>query len=223
MFIPRHPVVENQFCSYGENTSFGTGGVGAAICYAGAVLYLDDGAANQESMVFHYTSQAVYAGLNASEQIPFGFAEQKVKVGYHQVHPAGFMMPGDLGSSDVIAQPHYSAAGAIDGHKSAPLGVAHLGIWDTVHYTCNHAAGDITAGDEMLPGQELFVATCLAATPSAGGKVTNETTTANNTDDDGERLNAVVVGRVVKGASEAKCEANLANTTLYPIRIKLTI
>jgi len=219
MFIPRHPVVENQFCSYHENESFGTAGVGGVICYAGSVLYLVEAATNEEPMVRAYSTQALFAALGTEEKIPFGFAMQKVKVGYHQVHPAGFMMPGDLGSSDVIAQPHYSTAGAIDGHKSAPLAVAHHGIWDTVHYTCKHAAGVIT--NYMKPGERLYPATCAGTTPI--GKVTNSSTVANNADDDGECLVATAVARVVKGASKAKCEANLANTTLYPIRIKLLI
>ena len=219
MFIPRHPVVENQFCSYAENTSYGSTGVGGVVCYAGAVLYLIEASTNEEPMVRAYSTQALFAALETQEQIPFGFAMQKVKVGYHSVHPTGYMGPGDLGSSDVIAQPHYDTSGNIDGHKSAPLGVAHNGIWDTVHYTCNHAAGVIT--NYMKPGERLYPATAAGTTPN--GKVTNCATVANNADDDGECLVATAVARVVKGASKAKCEANLANTTLYPIRIKLLI
>ncbi|MHA1833722.1 MAG: hypothetical protein ACTSV7_07000 [Candidatus Baldrarchaeia archaeon] len=228
MFIPRHPVVENQFCSYGHQTGTSTAGIGGVVCYAGSVVYLDDDANNEDAIVFQYTDWAVNydTELSDPEKIPFGFAMQKVKTGYHQVHPAGFSMPGDLGSSDVIAQPTYSAGGAVTGTKSAPLGVAHLGIWDTVHYVCEHASGVIT--NYMKPGEELFVGVCAldtlaAVIPSTGGRVTNSVTTANNADDDGQRLNNVVVGRVVKGASKVKCEANLANTTLYPIRIKLLI
>lgn len=72
----------------------------------------------------------------ATAYTPFGFLIQKVKTGYHRAHPVGFYMPGDLGSSDAIAQPSYSSAGAITGTKAVPVGVAHMGIWDTVHYTC---------------------------------------------------------------------------------------
>lgn len=219
MFVPRHPVVQNQFCSYGENASFGSTGVGGVVAYAGSVLYLDEDATNEEAMVFAYSTQAAFAALGDEEKVPFGFAMQKVKVGYHSVHPTGFSMPGDLGSSDVIAQPHYDSSGNIDGHKSAPLGVAHNGIWDTVHYTCNHASGVIT--NYMKPGERLYPATAAGSTPN--GKVTNCATVADNADDDGECLVATAVARVVKGASKAKCEANLANTTLYPIRIKLLI
>ena len=40
MFIPRHPVVENQFCSYGAQTASAAGGVGGVVAYAGSVVYL---------------------------------------------------------------------------------------------------------------------------------------------------------------------------------------
>src|SRR5574340_160115 len=100
MFIPRHPVIENQFCQYttvtGAAAVAGTGGV---LAYAGAVCYLDD--SQNEAIV------NIYA---ANENKPaFGFLMQKIKTGYHAIHPAGFFMPGDLGSSDVIAQPSYDA------------------------------------------------------------------------------------------------------------------
>jgi hypothetical protein len=229
MFIPRHPVVENQFCSYGSSTMTTTAGVGGVLCYAGSVLWLDEEATNQEPIVFRYdtyaalTDKSVFHSVDMSgtmsttEKIPFGFAMQKVKTGYHQVHPTGFMMPGDQGSSDVIAQPSYSTVGAINGTKAAPLGVAHLGIWDTVHYICEHAANVVTTGNEMLPGQYLYVAA------NSSSKITNFATNASDDSLDYEDLLDVTVGRVVKGASAAKCSANIANTTLYPIRIKLLV
>jgi hypothetical protein len=212
MFIPRHPVVENQFCSYAAQSSDATG-VGGVICYAGAVLYLDSTATNQEAIV----KKMAYA---ATAYTPFGFAMQKVKTGYHQVHPAGFMMPGDLGSSDVIAQPSYSS-GAINGTKEAPLGVAHLGIWDTVHYTTAGTGGDAstatTPSAAITPGASLFAAQDEA-------KVTASETDAGSTAVyNGERVSTTVVARVVKGVSVAKATANIANTTLYPMRIKLLI
>jgi len=207
MFIPRHPVVENQFCSYSEDNSYGTAGVGGVICYAGSVVYLDPAATNQEPMV-----KKMAAGVT---EIPFGFAMQKVKVGYHQVHPTGFMMPGDLGSSDVIAQPLYNASGAITGHKAAPLGVAHNGIWDTVHYTSTGAeAGTISAA--LVPGQMLYAAVDEA-------KVTNDNSGTGTGTDKEDSVTETIVARVVKGASIAKVQANTDNTTLYPIRIKLLV
>lgn len=206
MFIPRHPVVENQFCSYGESAA--ATGIGGVIAYAGSVVYLDPDAINQEPIVFKMA--------HGETELPFGFAMQKVKTGYHQVHPSGFTMPGDLGSSDVIAQPKYTSAGVIDGTKTAPLGVAHLGIWDTVHYTTQGGAAAATA---MKPGQALRAAADEA-------KVTNDVTNASDgTDIAGEYVTGVIttVAKVVKGASAAKASANINNTTLYPIRIKLLV
>ena len=214
MFIPRHPVVENQFCSYAEQTDTGTAGIGGVIAYAGSVVYLDADATNQEPIV----KKMVYSG---SPYTPFGFLMQKVKTGYHQVHPAGYYMPGDLGSSDVIAQPKYNASGTITGTKTVPVGVAHLGIWDTVHYTAvgtGTGATDITPTAAIKPGEGLYAANDEA-------KVTNTDTLAANADDlsTGECVSQTVVARVVKGASVAKATANIANTTLYPIRIKLLV
>jgi len=208
MFIPRHSVVENQFCSYSEDNSFGSAGVGGVVAYAGSVVYLDPAATNEEPMV-----KKMAHGIT---EAPFGFSMQKVKVGYHQVHPTGFVMPGDLGSSDAIAQALYDASGNIVGHKSVPVGVAHLGIFDTVHYTCTKAAGVVQT--KMAPGASLFAAADQA-------KLTNSTTDSDGTDDEvnGDRCSSVVVARVVKGASIAKCQANVDNVTLYPIRVKLLV
>ena len=207
MFIPRHPVVENQFCSFAESNSFGSAGVGGVVAYAGSVVYLDPASTNEEAMV-----KIMASGVT---ETPFGFIMQKVKVGYHQVHPTGYYMPGDLGSSDVIAQPLYNSSGAIVGHKSVPVGVAHLGIFDTVHYICEASGG--TVSTKMTPGQSLYAASFQA-------RVTNNSSTAADaTGDTGAAANSTVVARVVKGASVAKCQANVDNVTLYPIRIKLLV
>jgi len=204
MFIPRHPVVENQFCQFNAQTD-NTGGVGGVLAYAGAVCYLVHAATNQDAIVAQYVDSA--PADNGGQRDPFGFLMQKVKMGYHQVHPAGFMMPGDLGSSDVIAQPSYNSSGEITGSKEAPVAVAHLGIWDTVHYTV------ATAGtDYFHPGEKLYVA---SGATSAGGKVTHTGNKLTNVD--------AQVAKVVKGANAAQVQANINNTTLYPIRIKLII
>lgn len=205
MFIPRHPVVQNQFCSYAGQTGTGSAGVGGVVAYAGSVVYLDPNATNEEPMV-----KKMAHGVT---EAPFGFIMQKVKTGYHQVHPAGFVMPGDLGSSDVIAQASYNASGAITGTKAAPVGVAHMGIWDTVHYTCT---GGTTPSVKMSPGLSLYPAADEA-------KLTNSTDNSDGSDAAGERCSTTVVARVVKGASLAKCSANINNTTLYPIRVKLLV
>jgi len=207
MFIPRHSVVENQFCSYSDSNSFGSAGIGGVIAYAGSVVYLDPAALNEEPMV-----KKMAHGVT---ETPFGFIMQKVKVGYHQVHPTGFFMPGDLGSSDVIAQPLYDNSGTIVGHKSVPVGVAHLGIFDTVHYTCvMDGAGVVTS--KMAPGQSLYPA-------AHDGRLTNSTVSSTGTDTLGQRCSSTVVARVVKGASVPKCQANINNVTLYPIRVKLLV
>ena len=217
MFIPRHPVVQNQFCSYAAQTGTSSAGVGGVVCYAGSVVYLVEGTTNQEAEIMKMA-------YDSTGFTPFGFSMQKVKTGYHQVHPAGFSMPGDLGSSDVIAQPTYSAAGAITGTKATPVGVAHLGIWDTVHYTASGTGGDATTATTpataILPGVSMFAAQDEA-------KITNGVNPAISATGaevyNGARVSSTVVARVVKGASVAKATANIANTTLYPIRIKLMI
>jgi hypothetical protein len=217
MFIPRHPVVENQFCSYGAQTGTAAAGVGGVVAYAGSVVYLYANATYNPNM-----EPIVYKMAHGVTAAPFGFAMQKVKTGYHQVHPTGFMMPGDLGSSDVIAQPDYDANGAIVGTKEVPMGVAHLGIWDTVHYTCDMTTSVIGAGDNMKPGDALYPAADEA-------KVTNNASdtsvgTAATDKANGSRIGTLAqVATVVKGASVAKCQANFNNTTLYPIRIKLLV
>jgi len=206
MFIPRHPVVENQFCQF--NTTSGTAGIGGVLAYAGAVCYLVHHATNQDAIVNIYG--AVAPNHVGGQRDPFGFLMQKVKSGYHNVHPTGFMMPGDLGSSDVIAQPSYSTTGEINGTKEAPVGVAHLGIWDTIHYTVATPATDY-----FHPGELLGVAAGDGVNDYTGGRVTHY----------GNRLTDIdhYVAKVVKGASAAQVAANIANTTLYPIRIKLLI
>ena len=221
MFIPRHPVVEDQFCSYATQSGTGAAGIGGVIAYAGSVVYLKDDATNQEAEVNKLDHTAGAAGA----KVPFGFLMQKVKTGYHQIHPTGYYMPGDLGSSDVIAQASYNITGTIVGTKSAPAGVAHLGIWDSVHYTAKGTGGTdsaytgYTPSAAILPGEALY--------PAADqGKVTNSDTESDGTDFNGEytkNCNTYIVARVVRGASIAKVTANCKNTALYPIRIKLLI
>lgn len=208
MFIPRHPVVENQFCSYAENNAFGSAGIGGVVAYAGSVVYLDPTATNEEAMV-----KKMEHGVT---ETPFGFIMQKVKVGYHSVHPTGFVMPGDLGSSDAIAQPLYDSSGAITGHKSVPVGVANLGIYETVHYTCAMTAG--TVDTKMIPGSTLFPAAHQA-------RVTNSTDASDGATDatTGARIANSAVARVLKGASVAQCQASIDNVSLYPIKIKLLV
>lgn len=227
MFIPRHPVVENQFCQFTTYSGVaGTGGIGGVLAYAGAVCYLDENAANQDALVEIYAFNEANETTDTDERVPFGFLMQKVKMGYHNVHPTGFMMPGDLGSSDVIAQPSYSSAGVIDGVKNAPVGVAHLGIWDTVHYMVKYTTAipnaTVAAGDTMLPGQHLYVCNDSLGVDAAGtSKITNHKVAHESY---GIYTNIdSAVARVVKGAAAGQCQASINNTTLYPIRIKLLV
>jgi hypothetical protein len=206
MFIPRHPVIENQFCKYGSSAV--TTGTGSVVAYAGSVVYLDPTA--DDSIV-----KKMAHGVT---EAPFGFCLQKVKTGYHSVHPVGMMLPGDLGSSDAIAQPIYDSTGAISGTDEVPVGVAHLGIYDTVHYTTLQTTTTkvCDAGDQPKPGQSLFAAADEA-------KLTNSTVSSDGTDVNGERCSSTVVARVLKGVSAAKASATMGNTTLYPIRVKLIV
>jgi hypothetical protein len=206
MFIPRHPVVEDQFCKYGATNT--AGGAGNVVAYAGSVVYLDDAAANEDSEVKKYA-------YGDNSKLPFGFLMQKVKTGYHSVHPVGMVMPGDLGSSDALAQPTYDSSGNIDGTQSIPVGVAHLGIWDTIHYTCVQTSEGVVAAP-VKPSQVLYAA-------ADNAKVTNSAIDANDDDVIGERACDISVARVVKGVSAAKAQSNITNSTQYPIRIKLLV
>jgi hypothetical protein len=189
MFIPRHPVVENQFCQFNATVSGAAlAGAGGVLAYAGSACYLDD---DQTDAIV-----SIYLGTEAKSA--FGFLMQKVKVGYHSIHPPGFYMPGDLGSSDVIAQPSYNSNGQILGTKAAPVGVAHLGIWDTIHYYSN---------DKLVAGTVMGV----------------KKTSMSELDNVDPNLSAGDVAVVVKGASAAQVTANVNNTTLYPIRVKLLV
>lgn len=194
MFVPRHPVVENQYCQLAATTT--SGGFGGVLAYAGSVVYLDVAKTTVEPYVNIYTANENY--------LAFGFLMQKVKTGYHLIHPPGFYMPGDLGSSDVIAQPSYDANGLVNGTKVAPVGVAHLGIWDTIHY----AGGVLYSGAKMFVRQASLSEICDASLTE-----NTQTTLAGSG----------VLAIVVRGATAAQVAANMANTTLYPIRIKLLV
>jgi len=209
MFIPRQPVVDNQFCEY--TTTSGTAGIGGTIADAGAVVYLTD-SFNAEVKVFDDTLSA--------DKPAFGFLMQKVKMGYHQLHPAGYMLPGDLGSSDVIAQPKFSGTSVV-GTQKAPVGVAHNGgIFDTTHYTSydGSAYQDIKAGDIMN------------VTYNMDGKITNFATSGSDADHK-VHPNAMApsigssngVALVIEGVSAARAQSTAAGQTLYPIKIKLLI
>lgn len=119
VFIPRDPVVQNQFLVH--DTSQGTGTE-----TAGCVVFL--------------SGDEKVACVSGSAS-PYGFLMQNVKA-ESSAHPTGFRLPGDLGSSDAFT--------------GDPVGVAHLGIYDTTHYNTatTYAAGDnltIAAGGTVTP------------------------------------------------------------------------
>lgn len=193
MFIPRQSVLENQFCQFWGQTTV-SGGEGNVLAYAGSVCYLDT--SDTDPVV------KIYTGDESNE--PFGFLMQKVKSGYHSIHPAGYMMPGDLGSSDAIAQPSYNSSGQINGTKPTPVGVAHLGIWETIHY---YSTGALNAGTKMGIRKNSISEISNAA--------------LNSNWDASDVASSVAI--VMKGASAAQVTANVNNTTLYPIRVKLLV
>ncbi len=80
VFIPRDPVVQNQFLVHdsGEGTGTET---------AGCVVYL--------------SGDGLVACVSGTQGEPYGFLMQNVKA-ESSAHPTGFRLPGDLGSSDAF-------------------------------------------------------------------------------------------------------------------------
>jgi hypothetical protein len=90
VFIPRDPVMQNQFLVHDSSQGDGTE-------TAGSVVYLSG-----DELV------AVVSGVG---NVPYGFLMQNVKA-ESSAHPTGFRLPGDLGSSDAftgdpVAVAHY--------------------------------------------------------------------------------------------------------------------
>ena len=110
VFIPRHPVIQNQFLVHDSAVS--------TTATAGCVVYLS----GSEKV-------ACVTGTNTT---PYGFLLQNVKA-ESAAHPTGFRLPGDLGSSDAFT--------------GDPVGVAHLGVYDTTNYAS--AALPIAAGSDL--------------------------------------------------------------------------
>ena len=154
VFIPRDPVVQNQFLSHDSSS--------AATATAGSVVYLSG-----DNQV------AVVSGTNTN---PYGFLMQNVKA-ESAAHPTGFRLPGDLGSSDAftgdpVAVAHlglyetthyntattYSAGGRLgvlnDGSgRLTPIGVNSLAF----------AANDTTDSDAVAIAQNTLSSAGVAA------------------------------------------------------------
>ena len=118
VFIPRDPVVQNQFLTH-DSTFSATATAGALVALTGDELV------------------AVASGSPGGD--PFGFLMQNVKA-ESSAHPTGFRLPGDLGSSDAFT--------------GDPVGVAHLGIYDTTHY---ETSTTYTAGDSLTTAADGVV------------------------------------------------------------------
>ncbi len=80
VFIPRDPVVQNQFLVHDSSQGDGTES-------AGCVVYLSD--------------DEKVACVSGTDGEPYGFLMQNVKA-ESSAHPTGFRLPGDLGSSDAF-------------------------------------------------------------------------------------------------------------------------
>lgn len=201
MFIPRDPVNENMFCQYA--TTSGTGGAGGFIAYAGAVVYISGPAGNDPAnYVSRSTLIKVFDAEDNATYPCFGFLEQSIKTGYHDVHPAGYIMDKDMGMSHVVAQPTFAAGTrTVNGTKATPVAVAHLGIWETTHY--------FAAGTQIDPGAKMYVRS------GADGKIQVGTS--------GALANAEQAAVCMTGVSTARAVAHDAGTTLWSIRLKLLI
>ena len=93
---------------------------GVTTATAGAVVYLSG-------------SQLVNV-VSGTNTFPYGFLMQNVKA-ESSAHPTGYRLPGDLGSSDAFT--------------GDPVGIAHLGLYDTTYYdsTVTYTAGDLLGVD----------------------------------------------------------------------------
>ena len=79
--------------------------------------------------VVQLSGDELVSPVSGTSTYPYGFLMQNVKA-ESSAHPTGFRLPGDLGSSDAFT--------------GDPVGVAHLGIYDTTFY---NTATTYTAGD----------------------------------------------------------------------------
>ncbi len=81
VFIPRDPVLQNQFLAHDTGNANTTATAGSVVCLTGDEL--------------------VQAVSGTTEGEPYGFLMQTIKA-ESSAHPTGFRLPGDLGSSDAF-------------------------------------------------------------------------------------------------------------------------
>ena len=80
VFIPRDPVVQNQFLVHDTSQGLGTETAGCVV---------------------HLSASNKIACVSGTTDLPYGFLMQNVKA-ESSAHPTGFRLPGDLGSSDAF-------------------------------------------------------------------------------------------------------------------------
>ncbi len=84
VFIPRDPVVQNQFLVHDTSQGNGTETAGCVVFLSGDQLVA-----------------CVSGSTSGNTNKPYGFLMQNVKA-ESSAHPTGFRLPGDLGSSDAF-------------------------------------------------------------------------------------------------------------------------
>ena len=116
--------------------------------------------------VVSLTGDELVAPVSGVGDFPYGFLMQNVKA-ESSAHPTGFRLPGDLGSSDAFT--------------GDPVGVAHLGLYDTTNYdtSVTYTAGDL-----------LGVDSSAAVTPNDGGNAL-DFSAKNDLDDEVANIVAV--------------------------------
>jgi len=120
VFIPRDPVVQNQFLTHDSRYGNTTATAGCVVVLTGDELV-----------------QCVSGSTSTAQGHPFGFLMQNVKA-ESSAHPTGFRLPGDLGSSDAFTG---------DPVAVAHLGIYDTTYYDTTAtYTAGDKLGSTTAG-----------------------------------------------------------------------------
>ncbi len=84
VFIPRDPVVQNQFLVHDTSQGNGTETAGCVVFLSGDQLVA-----------------CVSGSTSGNTNKPYGFLMQNIKA-ESSAHPTGFRLPGDLGSSDAF-------------------------------------------------------------------------------------------------------------------------
>ena len=127
MFIAREPVLENMFCRHDSTQSTPINpGVSPVVSPQGALCTIA-GCDGETTIVKKMT---------ACSQKPFGWLMQEIRTDYnHEYIPFNGMMAKDMGTQKTFV--------------GYPIGVAHLGIYDTNVY--NVESGGVTAGADLYP------------------------------------------------------------------------